>query len=149
MTINLNLDGVEAWSGGGGALPDGDYWVKITDADEGRSKGGYPQIELELEVIAGDLTGSSTRDWVVITENSLGRVRALLEAANLEIPPGQFSLDAVRLVGRSVEIVVRSEVHGGKKRSRVKAYQRIESDVPSDSVPIATGASAKDEEIPF
>jgi Protein of unknown function (DUF669) len=161
MTLELNLDGVEAWKGEG-PLPPGEYVCRITEADEGRSSGGHPQLELEMRVVVGDYTGGTIRDWLVITEGTRGKVRALLEGAGIQIPAGTFALEPVMLRGRPVEIVVRQEDYNGEPKIRVKAYRAPSGGQATaqpgggqQAMPVAqpvsagVGAGAIDDDIPF
>src|SRR5262245_60530703 len=56
MPIDVNLDNVEAWKGGA-VLPPGHHLVRCTDAEEGRSSGGHPELHLTWEATAGEHAG--------------------------------------------------------------------------------------------
>jgi hypothetical protein len=121
--ITLNLDGVEAWSGGE-ILPPGKHPVRIDSAEEGQSSGGHPQVELTFTAIAGEHAGAGIRDWLVVAPAAMGKVRQFLEAVGFQIPPGDFYLPTGQLVGRRLSVVVREEPNQqGEKRSRVKVYE--------------------------
>lgn len=131
MTITLpDLSSVEAWKGGG-ILPPGKHTCRITDARDGTSSGGHPQIEIEWEAVEGEHAGSSIREWVVITERSLGKIRALLDAIQFQVPAGAFQLDVTALVGKRATITVVHEpdrVDPAVKRSRVVAHDQALGD---------------------
>lgn len=153
--IPVDLTEVEAWSGAG-ILPPGTHVCRIEDAEEGESSGGHPQIQLDLRAITGEHEGGTIRDWIVVIPATLGKVRAVLEAADVEIPEGAFELDASVFVGRLVRIVVREEPSpDGTRRARVKAYERpdgaeLRSDVPADMSGLPGNGQAKgDDRIPF
>lgn len=146
MTIEMNLDGVEAWKGGA-ILPPGSYNCTIASAEEGTSKGGHPQIEVKLEALDGDYAGGTITDWIVITEGSMGRVRQLLEAGDFQIPEGNFALAASDLAGLKVRILVREEPKNdgsGDMRSRVKAYEPV-----GEAVAASSNGRDKDDDLPF
>jgi hypothetical protein len=145
MTIEMNLDEVEAWSGSG-PPPPGTHVARIDSAAEGESSGGYPQIELDLRVTAGDANGATIRDWLVAIPSTYGKVKQLLEAAGVEIPQGAFALDVSVLEGRPVQIVVRENEYLGEKRMRVMAYEPVNGAV---SNPTPAGVAVGDDDIPF
>lgn len=159
--FNLTLDGVEAWKGGNGPPPPGEYMCRIDDAGEGYSSNNHPQIELSLSVATGEFQGATLRDWVVVIPETLGKVRQLLEAAGMQIPQGEFQMSAHDLRGRSVQAVIREEDWRGKKRTRVIGYGRpgaqpagpAANGQPQQPQPISvgapTGSSQHDADIPF
>ena len=149
MAIELNLDGVEAWEGGGGPLvPEGMYQVRVEDAAEGESRNGHKQLELDLQIADGEQRGRNLKDWVVITPNTLGRVAHLFQAAKLSWPGGTFHLEPSDFQGRSMMIVVRHEQYQGATKTRIVSYDALESEVPVDPTPVSA-TSKHDAEIPF
>lgn len=148
--MKLSLDNVEAWAAGD-ILPPGTHVCRIDNATEGTSRGGHPQIELDLRCTVGEFEGGTLKDWVVVTQASLGRVRQLLEASGLDIPPGEFELDASALNGRPVQIIVREETKpDGGTATRVKGYEQVSGNglAQNGSEPVAAGA-VKDKSLPF
>jgi len=146
MTIDMNLDGVDAWAGGA-LLSPGTHICRITEAAEGKSTGGHPQIELSLEAIDGPEQGGTIKDWIVIVQATLGKVKQLFDAAGYEPPPGDFAFDASALVGRTVKIIVREEPKGdgsSDTRNRVKAY-----DAPGEPVAAGQNGHSSEPDIPF
>jgi hypothetical protein len=148
MTIKLgNLKGVEAWNAGGG-LPAGEHICRIDDAKPGKSKNGYEQIELTWTAIDGPFQGAEKRDWLTLTENSMGKVVALLEAVSFEIPDGDLDLKVSDLIGRHAAVVVRDvqKYNGepGELVPKIMGYKRPVRDV------VKTGASdIADSDLPF
>lgn len=150
MSIPMNLSGTEAWSVGD-VLPPGTYVTQIAEAVEGTSSNQNPQIELRLECREGAI-----RDWIVITPKTLGKVRQLLEAAGVQIPPGDFQLDADTLLRRRVQIVVREQPDNqGKLRSRVIGYEPpnagtpMQADTAGLGQPVGATAAPADDDLPF
>lgn len=151
-------------------LPAGKHVVTITEAADGTSSGGHPQIELKFE----NPNGIQKRKQIV-TMNGLGFVAALFESADLPTPNEkdvkEVDGDDVRLeassikalIGKKVGIVVKDEpgfndpektfavVQGYVHPSQIK---QKDSDVTSveDVNQFATfGASnaKSDEDLPF
>jgi hypothetical protein len=141
-------------------LPDGNHVVTIQSAEDGTSSGQHPQIELEVSNSQGRL-----RDWLVITDASIGKVVALAQAASVELPSDEDILDGLRLkqswmdklVGKKVGIVARDEPDykdPTKTRTRIQGYvapERIKaSDVPPNGETDFIHAPAKAKaDIPF
>jgi hypothetical protein len=68
----------KAWdlsSAGGDLLPVGDHKCTILSAEDDTSSGGYPQVVLEV----GNEQGQTRKDWLTITQNSVGRIVGLVE----------------------------------------------------------------------
>jgi hypothetical protein len=153
MSIEVNLDGVEAWSGVE-TLPEGWHVVVIREVKEIKSGSGTPGLEFTLEATEGEFRGARVRDYQYVTERSYGAVRQKLEAARYPIPSGKFAIDLVRLRGRSVRVLVREEVFDGKPRARVKSWEPADatsgnSDMPAPAAVGGGAASYHDDEIPF
>lgn len=128
MGIKVNLSGVEAWSGST-VLSPGSHNVRVTEAREATAGTGTPQIELSMEAIDGAEAGGAIRDWIAVTERSLGRVRMIMEAFRIQIPDGDFELSAQSFVGKTARIVVRSEPgrkDPSKTFSKVAAYELMD-----------------------
>jgi hypothetical protein len=142
----VNLDGVEAWKGGG-ILPAGTHAVEITEATEKTSRNNHPQVELEFRAIGGDYDGGTIRDWVTVIPEAFGRIRQLLEAVHYAIPAGEFEMPSNELVGKQCVIVVRDELYNGETKSKVKAYQALRGDVPATVG--APASNGHDEDLPF
>lgn len=143
--MKVNLEGVESWKSGGGILPPGKHNVVIADVDEGVSRNGHPQLELRLESLDPSAAGAGIRDWIVVTANTLGRVRQLLEAVGIEIPDGEFDLPVAKLFDKRVTIYVVEEPKqsGDGTRTTVSSYSKLEeSDLPADTAGLPVGASA-------
>lgn len=155
--IPMNLDNVDAWAGGA-ILSPGNHTVRVTEADDSKfSRNGHPQIVLKLEATEGPEIGGTISDWIIITPNSLGRVRQILEAFQYPIPGGEFQLNAAQLVNRTARIVVREEMgNDGRMRSQVKAYEPSGSGVAQASTNgaapdpfAASGSVQNNDNIPF
>ena len=149
MPINITLDGVEPWKGGA-VLPKGTYLARCTEQEEGRSAGGHFEIHLTWEDTAGD---GQIQDWVQVTETTLGKVRQLMEACNVQVPPGEFSLRAEMFANASAEIVVRERPKpDGTPRNEIVAYNppAAKSDVPGAKPGefVHAGGNAKSDDPP-
>jgi hypothetical protein len=148
-------------------LPVGSFVVTITEADPGHTKGSMgrdpkPQIEIKVENDQG-----SRRDWIVITEKTVGKVAQLFDAAGVERPQeGEFNSQTgelteacvARLRNRKVGVVIRNEdslKNPGQQEPRIAGYveaARITDDMPADTRGVAASASrpaTDDDKVPF
>lgn len=122
-------------------LGEGNHIVEIKDAEVGFSSNNNPQIMLQMANTEGEI-----RDWLVITEASVGKVVALANSAKVDLPTDEDIEEGLKLkqvyvdrfVGKQVGIVVRLEPSfkdPSKNISRVQGYvdpMRIKgSDVPN------------------
>ncbi len=154
-----DLSKTEPWSGTGDQLPPGTYLAKVVEAKDDTSKAGNPMLVLDLQVIEGSYQGAEIKDWLAVTEATLGKVVAVLQALDYKIPEGEFDLKVSELTGRRCEIVVRDDTYvdrDGNERTtaKVRGYRKPVpvSDVPSDDFPFtgSNGApAAADEKLPF
>lgn len=147
MTIKLeNIDQQEAWNVSQ-VLPPGWHNVRIASSEEGQSSGGHPEIELELESLLGE---GRMKDWLVVTSQSLGKVRQLIEAAGVQIKGGVWEFDPAVLTGAQVSILVRVEPKlsdPSQTVHKVVGYESLRDDIPTGA---GNGAArSADADIPF
>lgn len=119
-----NLSQTEAWKGG--TLTRGRHDVEIEKATEGKSSGGHPELTVLLRAIESDPEpGAIITDWITVTEESLGRVKQFLQAANPDAADGDLDLDPASLEGRTVGITVGDhKTPDDRVVQRVTAYHR-------------------------
>jgi hypothetical protein len=145
-------------------LPVGAHVCTIIEQAMSETKTGKPQIELTVESINSQGT---RRDWIVITDKTVGKVVQLFDACGAERPKdGEFnpSTGALtdecvqRLHGRKIGVVVRLEdslKDPMKQEPRIAGYvepQRISSDVPADTRDMAgqaASSNSREDDVPF
>lgn len=139
----------EAWNVSGGFLGSGDHVVEILEIDgTGNSSGGHPEIHLKVGNGEGEI-----QDWIQVTQNSIGKVVQLTDAAQIERPSDDdvraegtgYRLSEAylnKLLGKKLGVIVRPEqdrMNPGQTRDRVKGYVLAEkikkSDVPAGGGP--------------
>lgn len=140
-----NLTEVKAWADGAFLTP-GTHPARIIEAEEGLSKEGNPQFELKWEAVAGEEKGGTIREWVVVVPATLGKVRSLMEACGVDIPPGEFELNASDLIGHGCSIVVRKQ-DPSDKYPKVVGYSQT-SDIPADTTGLGASKGAE-VDVPF
>jgi hypothetical protein len=148
----------------------GDHACKIIEVDTSqRSSGGYPQAIVK----SGNQDGA-TRDWMVITPNSYGKVVQLIQAVGLAPPTdSEVEVDEAtdttvptdaywqKFVDKPVGVVIRPEPDFNdptRTRDRVRGYVPVGDVTGSDATPAGAAAmfdttpkpqSAIDDDIPF
>jgi len=153
MAIEVEgMDEVEAWSGTV-ILGPGKHSVIIDRADEGQSKAGNPQVEIQFVSTEGL---GEIRDWLtfptdpVARESAKGRAKMLLEAIGIESKSGKWTFPTNELVGKKLEITVMEEPKFNdptKKVSKVKGFSPLDqSDVPADT---SGFGAANPDDLPF
>lgn len=137
-------------------LPVGNHVCTIESAESGDSKGGYPQIELEVSGEKG-----TRKDWLVYKEeNGVRKVATLFRAAQVAISnddqdesTGKLKDEAVaRLVGKKVGVIVREEEsykEPGKMVPRIKGYVDPAVIAATPEPAGVTAGTVRDEDIPF
>lgn len=106
MSFKLSLDDVEPWKGGGVILRTGSHPIRVVD-EEVKTDGDHPVVVVTLEAIGGEEKGGEIRDWIHVTEASLGRVAQIYEAFKVEVPSGEF--EWIPLKGRQAKAIVREK----------------------------------------
>lgn len=154
MSFKLSLDDVEPWKGSGVILNPGVHPVRVVD-EEIKLDGDHPVVLLTLEAIGGDEQGGEIRDWVHVTEKTLGRIAQIYEAFGVDVPAGEFEWIPVK--GKQAKAVVRN-VPGrddpSKTFSEVKSYVALASGeaVAAEIEAGFEGAASRvddDKDIPF
>lgn len=162
MSFKLSLDDVEAWKPGGVILRTGTHPIRVVDEEvklpgaEG-STSDHPVVVLTLEAIGGEEKGGEVRDWVHVTEKTLGRIAQIYEAFKVEVPSGEF--EWIPLKGRQAKAVVREKPgrnDPSKTFSEVASYialadgESVTANLEKefDAKPVGSGG-AKDDDIPF
>lgn len=146
----MKLTGVkdaEAWSSDV-ILGPGWHTVEVESAEESTTSNGNPQIELRFA--SGD---GAIRDWLVVVEQTAGKVAQLLDAVKLDRSSiNEDSFNPSVLEGRKLAIFVAEEPDNrnpGQTRSRVKTYATIESAGSSEPAPTGNGSAQDDGDLPF
>jgi hypothetical protein len=132
----------------GTILSAGDHICDIVEIDgSGTSSGGYPQIELRVQNADG-----SSRDWIVITPSTQGKVSQLFRAVGID-PPGDGEFDPEngritakcldQLYAKKVGVIIRDEPDfkdPTRTRQRIQGYVSVSKIAESDATPNGTTA---------
>lgn len=105
----------------------GRYTVVVEDAEIDTAKSGNQMINLWLRVLNGTYEGSTLTDRLVITEKSLFRVVAFMQAIGLPTPKKRLAVNLRNFIGKTLDVDVDDgEPYNGRVRSEVRGYMRIE-----------------------
>jgi hypothetical protein len=156
--MGFDFDSTESFditNAAGQILKTGNYVAKITKAEGGKSSGGHPQLELQLEAPEGEV-----RDWIIYN-NGFGQKKLKGLMTKLGLNPTQEQKDEMAttgllpdalvsvFAGKTVGIQVREEPSykdPSKLRSTVHAYGTPAEIQAADAPPppVAVTAPADD-----
>lgn len=109
----------------GQRIAPGKYLVLVEDAEQDTSRNGNVMVVLWLRVLDGEFKDSTILDRLVMTQNSLYRVVAFLQAIGIPTPKKRLALSTKQLIGRKLEIEVDDgEPYNGRVKSEVRGYMR-------------------------
>lgn len=148
----------QAWDVGGGFLGKGDHICEVLEIDGSptqTSSGGHPQIEVKVGNGDGEI-----KDWIVVKENTIGKVVQLTDACGVERPTDAqvrpegtgYRLDPAylaTLVGKKVGVIVREEPNKldptAPPRDRVKGFVPVHKIKAPADIPVDTSGYAPTE----
>lgn len=139
----------------GSRVEPGNYEVVVEDIESAKSNAGNPYLTVWLRIDSeGEHKGETLLDRLVLTEKSLWRVVAFLQAVNVPTPRKRLSIPYRLLLGKRLVVTVEDgDPYNGTVRSEVRGYAKAAqaaeesagdlSDVPSSngSEPTAEGPS--------
>lgn len=110
----------------GSRIAEGTYRVLVEDAERTEAKSGNTMINLFLRVQGGEFDGATIVDRLVLTEKSLFRVVAFLQALGLPTPKKRLQLGLDKFIGKQLDVQVEDgEPYNGRVKSEVRGYARI------------------------
>lgn len=117
--VGIDFTGVESFK----KASEGEHGCRIASAELKQSSGGNDMIVVAYEVIRGEDKGARVYENYPLTDTALWKLKGLLEAIGMKAD-GKVSLDLDRLIGKSVNIVVKHEEYDGKIRARVDEVKK-------------------------
>lgn len=134
MGITVDFKGVK--SGGGRVrVPEGDYRAKVTGCKVGESKSsGNPMITWEFTGTEGELKGKKLKDYTTLTKESLWKLKGLLEALGLKVPPKKLDIAPLlkKAMGKELGLTLTDDEYDNKISSKVTDYLSLEDLEDSD-----------------
>lgn len=129
----VDFTGVD--SGGRTRVPEDDYLVKVVSVKHDTSKSsGNPMLVWEFEIVDGKFAGKKLRDRTVLQENSLWKLKQLLEAMGVEVPSKRVALQLQNYIGRTLGVTTVDDEYEGRVSSKVADYVSLDvlEDVDDD-----------------
>lgn len=99
--------------------PEGDYLLRITDAQVGKSKAGDTMITFLLQDV--NMRSATYPYYCVLKDNQLWKLRNLFIAAGLSVPKSKGKLDVAKTVGKEVGVTLVDDEYDGKEKSVIDA----------------------------
>lgn len=115
--VSVDFSGVE--SGGGRALPDGEYLLKVVEVEVKEAQAGGQYLAFKYKVANGPMSGATVWDNTSLKPQALWRLRSLLECFNMNPVDGKMDLDLAKMVGKTVFVEIANEEYQGKKKPRI------------------------------
>lgn len=119
--ITVDFNGVE--SGGGRAIPDGEYLVEVVSVEEKESQEGNAYLAWKWKVVDGPYKGATVYDNTSLKPTALWRLKTLLECLGLEVD-GKMGINFGELKGKSLLVEIANETYQGKQKPRISNFLR-------------------------
>ncbi len=104
-------------------LPEGEYLVRVADAEVTETKKGDPMVNVFLTVVGGPYADSPIIDRLTITEKALWRVANALRALGFKVEKRNMNIPIKQMLGRTMVIKVSDgEPYNGEVRSEIRSY---------------------------
>lgn len=104
-------------------IPEGQYLVRITDAQAGETKKGDPKVTLWYSVVGGPFADSTLIDTLTLTERAAFRTVNLLRAVGIKVEKRNMNIPFKALIGRTLVVkVADGEEYNDEIKSEVRSY---------------------------
>lgn len=130
-------------------LPDGDYFLTVTDTEEKKSKSGRPMIEMELVVCHGPYADKKrVKYWLTfIPAGSPGHGMTLHALHAFGFPhDGQINVNAKDFEGRTVKAKVASEEYNGYQNNVIKDFYILSDEQMADDARASESSAGEQEQ---
>lgn len=142
-SISVDFTGVNSTA----RMDDGEYLGTIKEVTQEKSSNSGN----EMLVFTITVEGSDFKYYCPLIENSLWKLRDLLECAGFEVPESKMDLDLDELVGVEIGVVIENETYQGKQRPKVvatvepgEAEEAEEEPEPETKKPAGRGGKKSD-----
>jgi len=124
----IQVDFTDVPEGGGRTrVPEGDYKVRVKAVKPERSKSDNSMLVWTFEGVEGKLKGKSITDYTPLTAKALWKLRNLLNAMGIKVPPKKIGLDPKKLVNRELGITLVDDEYEGRTSSKVADYLDLDA----------------------
>jgi hypothetical protein len=125
----ITVDMSKATGGGRLRVPEGDYAAKVLNAKYGTSEAsGNPMVTVQFVGTKGKIKNKEFRDYFVLTDKSLWKLRGFMEALGMDVPKRKLKIDLDRFTGKKVGVTIGDdEDQNSKPVSRPQDYIDVDS----------------------
>ncbi len=116
----IDFSGVETFQ----KAPEGTHVAKVVEMEEATFQSGNTGFKVAFEIVKGAGKGARVYDNFPLAENSLWKLKSLLEAVKIKCD-GRIMLDTDKVVGKTLEIDVYHEEYDGKMRARLGEMRKL------------------------
>jgi Protein of unknown function (DUF669). len=127
--IKVNMDGVNT---GMGTVPEGEYLVKVANAEVKTSSNNNEYIAFQFEVVEGKHKKAKLFHNCSLVPAALFNLKSVLVALGYEMDSVEFDLDLDDLIDMECLVEVEHEVYEGKKKARIVEFSPAEDDDEDD-----------------
>lgn len=104
-------------------LAEGEYLVRVTDAELTETKKGDPMVNLFYTVVGGVHDGEPLIDRLTLTEKAAWRVVKVLRALGVKVEKRNMQIPFKQIIGRTLVVRVEDgEPYNGETRSEIRDY---------------------------
>lgn len=128
--VTVNFKGVD---GKRSTLPEDDYLVEVEEASQEESGSGNDMIKFVFAVSEGKHKGAKLFLYCPLVENSLWKLRGVLESLGEDIPDDEMDIDLDDLIGKQLMAVVSHESFEGAKRAKMVDFYSVDGAEGDDS----------------
>lgn len=109
----------------GAKVPEGDYLVRLVDAEYGTAQSsGNPKVDAYLEILDGDQKGQTLRDTLSLSPAARFKIVNLLNGMGLPTPRQKFTVNLNQWKGKIMEVTVKDREYNGNTYSNIAQYRR-------------------------
>lgn len=128
-TVKANFKDVKVFK----TPPEGDYVLKVIEAELGESSNDNATISLECEIAQGKYEGSKVWHTLVFSEKALWKTREALEAMGQDVPDGEMEVDPSDLVDCEFGATLFHDTYEGTKRAKIAEFLAADEVSEDDS----------------
>lgn len=140
--VSVDFTDVESGGGGGLKIPEGSYQMEVAEVSQETSSNDNEMFKWVFKGTEGKAKGKTFWFYTPLNDESLWKLRGLLEAMDVEVPDGPMDIDLEEMVGLGVIGIVTDETYQGKISSKMTDFERAEGEDAPEPETKKRGAKA-------
>jgi flagellar biosynthesis GTPase FlhF len=124
-SVTVNFDGVESKRK---TPAEDDYRVKVAEVTKEESSAGNDMIVFVFEIVKGDFKGAKLWLHCPLTEESLWKLRSVLECLGVEVPDDELEIEFSELIDLEMMAVVHHETYQGSKQAKIGDFYAVDAE---------------------